>query len=78
MQELSLSLLKSLREAKLEASGVEVFVRNNKLQSFNFLASLQMASQSSIILVKSAIEVFKEKYNWLFPVHAVGSREINL
>lgn len=29
-------------------------------------------------MVKKAIEVFKEKYNWSFPVRAVGIRAINL
>ncbi|MDU2599604.1 DNA polymerase IV [Anaerococcus sp.] len=78
MQELSFSVSKRLREAKLEAGGVEIFVRNNELQSFNFASHLQMPTQSSIIVVKKAIEVFKEKYNWSFPVRAVGIRAINL
>ena len=37
-----------------------------------------MASQSSIILVREAMEIFKEKYRWSFPVRAVGIRAINL
>lgn len=37
-----------------------------------------MASQSSIILVRRAMEIFKKKYNWSFPVRAVGIRAINL
>ncbi|WP_394011064.1 DNA polymerase IV [Anaerococcus cruorum] len=78
MQELSFSVSKRLREAKLEACGVEVYVRNNELQSWNFATSLEMASQSSIILVKSAMETFKEKYKWALPVRAVGIRAIKL
>lgn len=78
MQELSFSVSRRLREAKLEACGVEVYVRNNELQSWNFATSLEMASQSSIILVKSAMETFKEKYKWALPVRAVGIRAIKL
>ena len=78
MQELSFSVSRRLREAKLEARGVEVFVRNNQLQSWNFAIPLEMASQSSIILVRRAMEIFKKKYNWSFPVRAVGIRAINL
>ncbi|WP_262122764.1 DNA polymerase IV [Anaerococcus sp. Marseille-Q5996] len=78
MQELSFSVSRRLREAKLEARSVEVFVRNNELQSWNFAIPLEMASQSSIILVRRAMEIFKKKYNWSFPVRAVGIRAINL
>lgn len=78
LQELSFSVSRRLREAELEAMGVEVFVRNSELQSFNFSKKINMASQSSIILVREAMEVFKEKYRWAFPVRAVGIRAINL
>lgn len=78
MQELGFSVSRRLREAKLEACGVEVYVRNNELQSWNFSTSLEMASQSSIILVKSAMDIFKEKYKWSLPVRAIGIRAINL
>ena len=78
LQELSFSVSRRLREAELEAMGVEVFVRNSELQSFNFSKKINMASQSSITLVREAMEVFKEKYRWAFPVRAVGIRAINL
>ena len=78
LQELSFSVSRRLREAELEAMGVEVFVRNSELQSFNFSKKINMASQSSIILVREAMELFKEKYRWAFPVRAVGIRAINL
>ena len=78
LQELSFSVSRRLREAELEAMGVEVFVRNSELQSFNFSKKINMASQSSITLVREAMELFKEKYRWAFPVRAVGIRAINL
>ena len=78
LQELSFSVSRRLREAELEAMGVEVFVRNSELQSFHFAKRINMASQSSIILVRSAMEIFKENYRWAFPVRAVGIRAIHL
>lgn len=78
LQELSFSVSRRLREAELEATGVEVFVRNSELQSFNFSKKINMASQSSIILVREAMEIFKGKYRRAFPVRAVGIRAINL
>lgn len=78
LQELSFSVSRRLREAELEAMGVEVFVRNSELQSFNFSKKINMASQSSIILVREAMEIFKGKYRRAFPVRAVGIRAINL
>lgn len=78
LQELSFSVSRRLREAELEANGVEIFVRNNKLQSFHYQSPINLASQSSIVLARSGFELFKEKYSWDFPVRAVGIRAINL
>ena len=78
LQELSFSVSKRLREAELEAMGVEVFIRNSELQSFSYSKRINMASQSSIILVREAMDLFKEKYRWAFPIRAVGIRAIHL
>lgn len=78
LQELSFSVSRRLREAGLEAMGVEVYVRNTEFQSWSFATRMNMASQSSIILVRKAMEVFKEKYRWAFPVRALGIRAIHL
>lgn len=78
MQELAFSVSRRLREAHLEAMGVEVFVRNSELQSWNYATRINMATQSSIILVREAFEIFKQKYRWAFPVRAVGIRAIHL
>ncbi len=78
MQELAFSVSRRLREAHLEAMGVEVFVRNSELQSWSYATRINMATQSSIILVRNAFELFKEKYRWAFPIRAVGVRAIHL
>lgn len=78
LQELAFSVSRRLREARLEACGVEIFVRNNELQSYNYQSPIKLASQSSIILARSGFDLFKEKYKWDFPVRAVGIRAIKL
>ena len=78
LQELSFSVSRRLRQAGLEASGVEIFVRNNELQSYNFQKPIKLASQSSIVLAREGFDLFKEKYKWDFPVRAVGIRAIKL
>lgn len=78
MQELAFSVSRRLREAGLEAMGVEVFVRNSELQSWNYATRLDMATQSSMILARHGMEVFKKRYRWAFPVRAVGVRAIHL
>ncbi|KWZ76670.1 DNA polymerase IV [Anaerococcus tetradius] len=78
LQELAFSVSRRLREARLEACGVEIFVRNNELQSYNYQSPIKLASQSSIVLARSGFDLFKEKYKWDFPVRAVGIRAIKL
>lgn len=78
LQELSFSVSRRLRQAGLEACGVEIFVRNNELQSYNFQKPIKFVSQSSIVLAREGFDLFKEKYKWDFPVRAVGIRAIKL
>ena len=78
LQELSFSVSRRLRQAGLEAGGVEVFVRNKDLFSQTFQKELPLNTQSSIILAKEAHELFMEKYDWDTPVRAVGIRAIRL
>ncbi|WP_297280767.1 DNA polymerase IV [uncultured Anaerococcus sp.] len=78
LQELSFSVSKRLREAELEAMGIEVYVRNSEFQSFTYNTRLSLATQSSISLAEEAMKVFKEKYKWTFPIRAIGIRARNL
>lgn len=78
LQELSFQVSMRMREAGLEASGVEIFVRNNQLQSFHYQSPIKLASQSSIVLARAGFDLFRDKYKWDFPVRAVGIRAIKL
>lgn len=77
-QILSLNVSKRLREANLSSMGIKIFIRDNNLFSFEFQAPISNPTQSSIILAEKAIDFFKKKYNWNFPIRALGLRAINL
>ena len=77
-QILSLNVSKRLREANLSSMGIKIFVRDNNLFSYEFQAPINNPTQSSIILAEKAIDLFKKKYNWNFPIRALGLRAINL
>ena len=78
IQELSFSVSRRLREAGLEANGVEVFVRDSELFSQHFVTDLKLASQSSITLADAGFKLFCQKYDWPLPVRAVGIRATKL
>lgn len=77
-QILSLNVSKRLREANLSSIGIKIFIRDNNLFSFEFQAPISNPTQSSIILAEKAIDLFKKKYKWNFPIRALGLRAINL
>ena len=77
-QILSLNVSKRLREANLSSMGIKIFIRDNNLFSYEFQALISNPTQSSIILAEKAIDLFKKKYKWNFPIRALGLRAINL
>ncbi|MDU3688227.1 MAG: DNA polymerase IV [Anaerococcus hydrogenalis] len=77
-QILSLNVSKRLREANLSSMGIKIFIRDNNLLSYEFQAPISNPTQSSIILAEKAIDLFKKKYKWNFPIRALGLRVINL
>lgn len=77
-QILSLNVSRRLREANLSSMGIKIFIRDNNLFSFEFQAPISNPTQSSIILAEKAIDLFKKKYRWNFPIRALGLRAINL
>lgn len=78
LQELSFSVSRRLREAGLEANGVEVFIRDKDLFSNTYAGKLKLATQSSITLAKEAFDIFLKKYDWQIPIRAVGIRATDL
>lgn len=77
-QILSLNVSKRLREANLSSMRIKIFIRDNNLLSYEFQAPISNPTQSSIILAEKAIDLFKKKYKWNFPIRALGLRAINL
>lgn len=77
-QILSLNVSKRLREANLSSMGIKIFIRDNNLLSYEFQSPISNPTQSSIILAEKAIDLFKKKYKWNFPIRALGLRAINL
>lgn len=77
-QILSLNVSKRLREANLSSMGIKIFIRDNNLLSYEFQAPISNPTQSSIIIAEKAIDLFKKKYKWNFPIRALGLRAINL
>lgn len=77
-QTLSLNVSRRLRDIKLLASGVKIYIRDNNLLSYEFQMPLKNPSQSSIILAKASMEIFKKRYDWAYPIRSLGLRAINL
>lgn len=77
-QSLSSTVSSRLKENKLQAYGVGIYVRDSSLDSHVFQAPLSMPGQSSIRLARLAMEIFKENYRRELPVRALGIRAINL
>lgn len=77
-QILSLNVSKRLREANLSSIGIKIFIRDNNLLSYKFQSPISNPTQSSIILAEKAIDLFKKKYKWNFPIRVLGLRAINL
>lgn len=78
LKELSFSVSRRLRQARLEAGGVEVFIRDKNLFSMTFQKKISLRTQSSIILSDEGYKLFKEKYDRAHPIRAVGIRAIDL
>ena len=67
-----------LREAELQATGVQLAVRDNELYFKEFQCKLPYPTQSWRELVEMAMELFLKRYRWEKPIRAVCIRAINL
>lgn len=77
-KELSLDVSKELRKLSLKAGGVKIHVRNSNLYSREFQTKIPYDTQSSIILVKEAMKLFKERYRWQENIRSLTITAINL
>lgn len=67
-----------LRTMNLRAKGVQTFIRDNKLFFYGWQTPLEMATQNSSDIGKSAIELIKAKYDWHTPIRAITVSAIRL
>ena len=75
---LSQNVAKRLRFEKLNATGVQISVRDNRFITKQFQCTLENPSQSAFEIARVATELFKANYFWEHPVRAVTVRAINL
>lgn len=78
MLALSQDIGHKLRLHKLEATGVQIFIRNSELYHRQYQARLPLPTRSPILLARAARELFHRHYIWTTPVRAVTVRAINL
>lgn len=75
---LSQNVSKRLREEGLEATGVQISVRDNQFTEKQFQCQLDFATQSGFEIAKAATELFKENYDWSHKIRALTVRGIEL
>ena len=67
-----------LRTMNLRAKGVQVSIRDNKLFFYGWQTPLEMATQNSADIGKTAIELIKAKYDWHTPIRAITVSAIRI
>ncbi len=75
---LSQDVAKRLRKACLEATGVQISVRDNQLLTRQFQCPTDYATQSATEIAKTAFGLFRKNYKWLYNVRSVTVTAINL
>lgn len=75
---LSQNVSKRLRKEKLFATGVQIGVRDVRLETKQFQCPLDCSTQSAFEIAKTATELFISNYMWERKVRAVTVRAINL
>ena len=78
MLELSQDIGHKLRVHGLAARGVQITVKDMKLEWKQYQAQLPMVTQSPMEMACKARELFEAHYPWTIPVRAVTVRAINL
>ena len=76
--ELSLTVSKRLREEGLEATGVQIHVRDKNLMSRDYQGNLNCATMSSVLISECAMKIFNESHHFDIPIRSLTVRAINL
>lgn len=69
---------RELRREDMEAHSIAVHIRDNRLQTREFMSALSFPLQSSKILADEGIKLLKRNYGFEYPLRSVGIRAINL
>ncbi len=78
LQELALDVSRRLYEHELEATAVQIEVRDSDLVKCQYQCPLPHISVGSIALTETAFALFRERYPWHRPVRALSIRAIRL
>ena len=75
---LSDSVASRLRDHGFRCCGVQIYIRDNALISFERQSILNSPTNISTEIAVKAIAIFKQNYNWARPIRSIGVRAINL
>lgn len=78
MLKLSEEVGMQLRSHKLEAMGVQIHLRTNQLKVNELQAPLRRPTSSGLLLCEEGFDLFRKKYQFLYPLRSLGIRAINL
>ena len=76
--ELTIDISRKLRLSNKLASGICVSVKNNKLQTKEFMCGMENPTHNTLWLATAAFELLRQKYDLESPVRAVSVRAIRL
>ena len=69
---------RELRREDMEAHSIAVHIRDNRLQTHEFMSGLEYPLQCSKMLADEGIKLLKHNYGFEYPLRSVGIRAINL
>jgi len=75
---LSESVAARLREHSLKAKTIQIYVRDNLLQSCERQARLNYPSFLTSEIAEKALDIYMRKYNYIRPIRSLGVRACNL
>ncbi|OQB16017.1 MAG: DNA polymerase IV [Firmicutes bacterium ADurb.Bin193] len=75
---LSESVAARLRLNGFKCNTVQIYVRDNGLESFERQGELEMPTSNSDVIAKKALDLFEKNYNWDKPIRSMGVRACNL
>lgn len=76
--ELTQDIGHKLRVHQKCADGVAIHIRDNTLFSKQWQMKLDMPTQSSMLIAKTAFSLFEKRYDWRNPIRSVTIQAINL